>query len=221
MKRVLIGTVLLMLFVECAFFTTKNTSPESYCTTVGTIVSRDFSTTGDIYMKFEYYVGNKNYQGLCKEYLFWAPNGEKYLLEYHSLYPETPKYVGGLISGYPVFLPGEVTGYTYGKVIIPYHRDELIEFKYTVSGVDYTRIQIFEGRNALRKQPQVINGGRFLVEYLVENPQRAILYINKPRIDSLSSPSFSPDINVLRPVWDSIPVLLPNPQIIKSRPGWY
>jgi hypothetical protein len=45
------------------------------------------------------------------------------------------------------------------------------------------------------------------------------LYIDKPKKDSMLFPA-SPDIHVLRPVWDSIPVLLPNPQMIKFQPSW-
>jgi hypothetical protein len=226
MKKVLIGTVLLMLYTNCTFFAARSTSPENYCTTVATIVERDFSTTGQAYIKYEYYAGTENYQGLCVEYLSWVPNGEKYLLAYDSLYPEIPKYVGGLSADHPVFLPGEVTKYTVGKIRLPRKNDILIEFEYTISGVYYKRIQFLEGRHSSRNQPQLVNGATFLVEYWVQNPKRAIIYIDKPEryihhseSDSMSFP-VSPNIHVLRPVWDTIPVLLPDSVITKSRPGW-
>jgi hypothetical protein len=86
-------------------------------------------------------------------------------------------------------------------------------------GKKYDRIQYLAFVDKVKNHPQLVNDAKFLVEYWIENPQRAILYIDKPKKDSMLFPA-SPDIHVLRPVWDSIPVLLPNPQMIKFQPSW-
>jgi hypothetical protein len=191
--------------------------PAGFCTTVGTIVDRDFSIKNHAFPIFEYYVGNIKHQGISTEDLTWAPYGEKYLMIYDSLYPENQKYVH-LITDCPVFLLGEVTNYTVGKILGDmYIRKDFVtyEFEYTILGKTYQRIQFLDGRD----HPELTNGSEFMVEYWVENPQRAILYTDKPKKDGMPF-SVSPDIHVLRPVWDSIPVLLPNPQMIKFQPSW-
>ena len=225
-KKALIGIILLTLFTQCAFFAaTPNIPPSRFCTTVGAIIGRDFSVKGKPYIKYEYYVGNKKYQGLSVEYLSWAPNGEKYLLIYDSLYPEDQKNVH-LITDYPVFLPEEVTNYTVGKItdILITKRKHLVTFdyEYTLLGKTYQRIQFLEGSNPLINYPQLSNGAEFLVEYWVENPQRAIIYIDKPKtyIDTKGDSMLVPDIHVLRPTWYSTPVVLPDSALTKHQSGW-
>jgi hypothetical protein len=224
MRPVLIGgTVLLVLFTQCALFGRRiwsNVPPDEYCKTVGTIVDRDFSVKNRAFPIFEYYVGNIKHQGISTEDLTWAPYGEKYLMIYDSLYPENQKYVH-LITDCPVFLPGEVTNYTVGKILDQYIRKHLVTFEleYTVLGKTYQRIQFVEEIDPLINYPKLVNGAEFLVEYWVENPQRAILYTDKPKRDGMPF-SVSPDINVLRPNWYSIPVVLPDPELTKGRSGW-
>jgi hypothetical protein len=218
-KKALIGMALLALFAQCMFSGSKMVyvPPDGFCTTVGTIVDRDFSIKDHVYPVYEYYVGNKKYQGTEKQDLTWAPYGEKYLVVYDSLYPEDQKYVH-LITGCPVFLPGEVTNYTVGKIIGDmYIRKDFVtyEFEYTILGKTYQRIQFLDGRD----HPELTNGAAFMVEYWVENPQRAILYADKPKRDGMLFPE-SPDINVLRPIWYNKPVLLPDPELTKGKSGW-
>lgn len=54
-----------------------------------------------------------------------------------------------------------------------------VKFTYTVNG------QFFERSISvppyLESSPDIKNGGRFLVEYLISNPLRGIMYFNKPR----------------------------------------
>jgi hypothetical protein len=208
-KKALMAIVLLGLFAQCMFSGSKMSYvvPDGFCTTVGTIVDRDFSAKDHVYPIYEYYVGNNKYQGTAKEYLSWAPYGEKYLLSYDSLYPENQKYVY-LITGCPVFLPGEVTNYTVGKITWLDKSLESFDYEYTVLGNTYQRVHFLDGRD----HPQLSNGSEFLVEYWVKNA-------DKPKRDGMLFPE-SPDINVLRPTWYSTPVLLPDPELTKGRSGW-
>jgi hypothetical protein len=62
----------------------------------------------------------------------------------------------------------------------------------------------------VKNHPQLlVPGAKFVVEYWLDNPDRSIIYIDKPVNDTISVPS-RPDMTVLRPIWDSIPVVLPN-----------
>jgi hypothetical protein len=211
-KKVLVGTVLLILFVQCVFFPAPSIPADRYRRTVASKVSHVYDyVTSNNYDVFVYYVGGKRgeyHTGNMSDVIIH----EKFLLKYDTLYPVDPEHCKFMLE-HPVFIPGEVTGYTYGTLKKLSGRHQGFEFTYTVLGKEYEKTQELALVDMVRNHPQMVNGAEFLVEYWVKNPDRAILYMDKPKKDSMSFP-VSPDIHVLRPVWDSIPVLLPNPRML-------
>ncbi len=109
--------------------------------------------------------------------------GEKYLIEYDSLYPDKRK----LYREKPVFLQDEKTKFTVGTIVDCHKKDELIGFKYKVNSIEkeFEKVQILGLGNPVKKYPQLVNGAKFVVEYWERNPQRAIIYINRPIKDSI------------------------------------
>ena len=216
-KKVLIGLLLLLVFfTQSAFvsiFLGPTSSipipPERFRTTVATKMSHEMPYGGhgsyDLYI---FYVGNKryDYHGTNKSY---APKGEKYLLKYDTLYPNGDFEHVELITEHPVFLPGEKTNYTVGRLVKMHKNSISLLYRYTVLGKKHEREQFLAEDDPARNHPQLVNEAEFLVEYWVSNPERAILYIDKPKKEGMSFPA-APDIHVLRPVWDTIPVILPN-----------
>ena len=213
-RHVLIGLLVLVFFTQSAFvsiFLGPTSSipipPERFRITVATKMSHEMPYGGhgsyDLYI---YYVGNKryDYHGPNKAY---APKGEKYLLKYDTLYPGGDFEHVELKTEHPIFLPGENTKYTVGTLKKVHKGFFSLDYVYTILGKEYSTSQSLA--DPAKKYPQLVTGAEFLVEYWVNNPERAILYMDKPKKDNIPFPA-SPDIHVLRPVWDSIPVVLPN-----------
>jgi hypothetical protein len=140
-------------------------------------------------------------------------------LKYDTLNPNGHYPYSDLITWNPVFLSGESTHYTVGTLIKMHKNQVVFEYVYTISGKKYDRVQDLADDDRVKKHPELVNGAEFLVEYWAQNPEHAILYIDKPKKDGMQFP-VSPDIHVLRPVWDSIPVLLPDPEMVKYQVGW-
>jgi hypothetical protein len=214
MRTVLMGSLLLLvLFAQSAFvsiFSVRTSGepiipPGRFRTTVAVKMSHEipYGSYGS-YDLYAYFVGNTahGYHGPNGAY---RPKGEKYLLRYDTLNPGGGHGYEHLITEHPVFLPGESTHYTVGKLLRIHKNYYAFDFQYTISEKKYDRVQFLENR--AKSYPQLVNGAEFLVEYWVNNPARAILYIDKPKKDGMPFPT-SPDIHVLRPVWDSIPVVL-------------
>jgi hypothetical protein len=216
-KKTFVGLLLLVLFAQSAFvsiFSVRTSGkpiipPGRFRTTVAMKMSHESPYGGHgSYDLYVYYIENKryDYQGANES---WAPKGEKCLLKYDTLQPDGYYPHSELLSEHPVFLPGESTHYTVGTLIKMHKRQEVFEYVYTISGKKYDRVQDLKIDDPVKNHPQLVNGAQFLVEYWVNNPERAILYIDKPKKDGIPFP-VSPDIHVLRPVWDSTPVVLPN-----------
>jgi hypothetical protein len=221
-KKALIGIVLLALCTQCALFGNRGVYvvPDEYSTTVSTKI-QDPTPPYD-YSSFQFYDRNKTYD-YPGESMTWAPIGEKFLLKYDPLVPEGNYEYKCLEVWHPVFLPGEVTNYTVGTVVNAVKKYILFDYMYIVDGEKYVRSQYITNADKVRTCPQVAKGARFLVEYLVEDPERAIIYLDKPKtyIDNSKGDSLLvPDINTLRPRWYSIPVELPDPELTRGRSGW-
>ena len=208
-RNVIVIISILVVSIQCAFFaSTPRMPPDRFHITVASKIKPVYPMTGHSYDLFEYYVGNKKYQDPGETSMPWAPKGEKYLFRYDKLHPENQECTY-LITEHPVFLPEEMTAYTYGTLEKISRSHESFDFKYTILEKKYERVQNLAFGDPVKNHPQLVNGAEFLVEYWVQNPQRAILYMDKPKRDGMPFP-LSPDIHVLRPVWDSIPVLLPS-----------
>jgi hypothetical protein len=228
MKYVLIGGIIvLVLFTQSAFVSvfSGTTTAEAiiplgrFRTTVATKISHEspYGSYGS-YDLYQFYSGTKRYDYYGPNSTL-VPKGEKYLLKYDTLYPEDHYPHRVLLREYPVFLPEECTNYTVGTLKKVFKGHTSFAYEYTILGKKYYRIQDLADNDPVRNHPQLVKGAEFLMEYLVANPKRAIIYIDKPKKDSLPFP-VSPDIHVLRPVWDSIPVVLPDPEMVKYQIGW-
>ena len=214
-KKVLVGGIaLLVLFTQSAFvsiFMGVTSSipipPERFRTTVATKMSHETPYGGSYasYDLYIYYVGNKRYDYHGPN--MGVPKGEKYLLKYDTLDPGGDYPHSDLRTEHPVFLPGENTKYTVGTLKKVHKGFFSFYYAYTILGKEYAKTQFLADR--ARDYPQLVTGAEFLVEYWVNNPQRAILYMDKPKKDGMPFP-VSPDIHVLRPIWDTIPVILPS-----------
>ena len=226
LKYGLMGLLLLVLLTQSAFVpmffdretvATDDIPPGRFRTTVGCKMGHEspYGSYGS-YDLYVYYVGNKKYDYHGPNMAF-TPKGEKYLLRYDTLYPTGEGEHSNLIIEHPVFLPGEVTRYTVGTLVKAPKNYATFDYIYTVSGKKHYRTQDMD--DPVKNHPEMVKEAEFFVEYWVKNPERAILHINMPKKDGTPFPA-SPDIQVLRPVWDSTPVVLPNPQLIKSQPGW-
>ena len=214
-KKTLIGGLLvLVFFTQSAFvsiFLGPTSSipipPERFRTTVATKIKLEMPLGSyGSYDLYQYYVGNKRYDYHGPDYPN-VPKGEKYLLTYDTLYPNGEGEHCYLLTEHPVFLPGEVTRYTVGTLVKAPKNYATFDYIYTVSGKKHYRTQDMD--DPVKNHPEMVKEAEFFVEYWVKNPERAILYIDKPKKDSMSFP-VAPDIHVLRPVWDTIPVILPN-----------
>ena len=213
--------LLLILFTHCVFFGRKtfDVPPAGFCTTVTTKI-QDQSQYSK-YDIFQFYDHNKTYD-YPGEPMPWAPIGERFLLKYDTLVPEGGYQYKSLQIWHPVFLPGEVTNYTVGTLVFARNKHLFIDYIYTIQGNTYARAQCLALNDRVRNHPQLVKGARFLVEYLVADPQRAIIYIDKPKtyIDTKGDSMLVPDIHVLRPTWYSTPVVLPDSEMTKHQAGW-
>jgi hypothetical protein len=213
-KKILVGGIALLVFftqsafVSIFFGTTSSIPipPGRFRTTIATKMSHEMYGSHGSYDLYIYYVGNKRYDYTGPDMAF-APKGEKYLLKYDTLYPGGGFEHSYLKTEHPVFLPGENTKYTVGTLKKVHKGGFSLDYVYTILGKEHSTVQFLA--DPAKKYPQLVTGAEFLVEYWVNNPERAILYMDKPKKDGMPFP-VSPDIHVLRPIWDTIPVILPS-----------
>lgn len=78
----------------------------------------------------------------------------------------------------PVFLENEITKITSGEVIFSQKNAEAVYYKYNIDGKQYERAQILNGK--VKDYKMLKDHKTFKVEYLVDNPQRAIIYLDQP-----------------------------------------
>lgn len=104
--------------------------------------------------------------------------GTKYKIAYDSLNPRKsgiPEYP------YPLFLPSEKTAIITGTIMVAWATGCEYQFNKEFKGQmkTYLRIQYFD--RSIRKQYQDLKSGdRFEVEYLISNPIRSIIHLDKP-----------------------------------------
>ena len=221
-KKALAGMVLFVLFTQCVFFGKKTLwipPPDGFRTTITTKIQ--YQNQYSVYDLFQFYHNNKTYDYPGTS-MSWTPIGEKYLFKYDTLHPEGNYDYKCLERWHPVFLPGEVTNYTVGTLLGIHKSWDSFDYIYTIQGNTYARAQCLALNDRVRNHPQLVKGARFLVEYLVADPQRAIIYIDKPKtyIDTKGDSMLVPDIHVLRPTWYSTPVVLPDSEMTKHQAGW-
>ena len=92
----------------------------------------------------------------------------------------------------PIFLEGEVSMTAIGKIIrepsslgisdkeSKEYSTHYIEFTFTMNGTTYRKFQHLPPMYIQKDSGTIVKGRKFEVEYWVENPQRAIIYLDKP-----------------------------------------
>ena len=145
-----------------------------------------YGNHGSSYALYVYYIRHERYEYKAP-LIYGLVVGDKCLLEYDSLYLNKKH----LMRENPIFLANEKTKFTTGTLIRVHKNYELINYIYKIhtanKDVEYERVQDLGLGNPIKNHPQLVNGATFLVEYWEKNPQRAILYIDKPIKDSTAT----------------------------------
>lgn len=107
--------------------------------------------------------------------------GDKYLIKYN---PDNPKQikeytwnVGFLKTEKTVETVGIINSISSTNLIFERDKDMQIVFTYTVNGKEYQRSQDLQP-DYKEKFPNLSKGQKYKVLYWVENPQRAVLYLD-------------------------------------------
>jgi hypothetical protein len=135
--------------------------------------------------KFEYYVSDKKYN-IEKTPLKYKYNviGEKFVLRYDKDNPEEAE----IVSYKPLFLKEEKTNYVKGNILRLYNKFNLIgsskyaiDCEYIINGTTFIKSQDLPP-NYKDIYPQLKEGDKYIVEYWLQNPKRAIIHLDKPAI---------------------------------------
>ena len=181
MKNIVVKITLLYITI---FFSSCDTelkiAQERKKVTVATIEDFVHGMHASSYVSCVFYINRQRYEYRAYP-TFGMTYGEKYLIEYDSLY--TDKQI--LYREKPVFLPDEKTKFTIGTLVRVHKNYELIGFNYKVNSIEkeFEKVQILDRQ--VKNYPQLVNGAKFVVEYWERNPQRAIIYIDRPIKDSI------------------------------------
>jgi len=175
----------LLFLIELFSCATLQIPHERRRTAIATVEEKDvYGIHGSSYDRFVYYINHQRYEYHAKV-TGGVVIGDKCLVEYDYLYPDK-KY---LRRDSCFFLPNEKTGFTVGILQYIRKREELFEYYYFVNFKGqikkYKRLQLLENGDPIRNHPQLVNGAKFVVEYWEQNPQRSVLYINRPVKDSI------------------------------------
>lgn len=125
---------------------------------------------------FSYEYGGKFYTE--EDYISFSVIGnvvnEKYIIKVNSKKPDHYSVVGWK----PVFTKDEMTKVGVCKITsIIKKANPLVLFEYSVNGVSYKRGQFLPDLT----YSELKEGSLYEVEYWVDNPQRAIIHIDKPK----------------------------------------
>jgi hypothetical protein len=147
------------------------TSPKDFkepVETVGTVVNFITATRGSD-AKIKYYVEGKEYvtytvndEGMAK--------GDRYILVYEKGNPQKSE----VLLERPVFLAGEETKESEGTIKkVSTIAKDFVRYEYVVEEKIYSRTQLYS------KEFNPIEGQKYIVWYWIDNPQRAIIYLDK------------------------------------------
>lgn len=105
--------------------------------------------------------------GYCK--------GDKYIVKYDSTNPKW--YI--VLEDKPLFLKDEKTGWDIGTIGGRMRSDDyILGFSYFVGGKKFDRCQIMS--KPVQDYPGLQKDAKYKIRYWLENPQRAILYLDSP-----------------------------------------
>lgn len=140
--------------------------------TIGTVVrfqKNGISTSRGDDAVIEYYVLGNKYSAFIS-YDGGMVIGDKYEVEYEKEHPHTHN----VLETQMLFLRSE---YTKKEVATISYLGSIksLGYWFIVNGTEYIRFQVFDEN---KYSPKI--GDEFEVEYLVDNPQRAIIHLSKP-----------------------------------------
>lgn len=102
--------------------------------------------------------------------------GDKFIIRYDNKRPKKSK----VLLERPIFLNNEKTITTNGKITrIKKYSKKAVYFEYIANGKLYTRIQCLPN-DYKNLYPSLVEGKEYQIDYWVDNPQRAIIYLDKP-----------------------------------------
>jgi len=123
--------------------------------------------------KWEYEVNGKLFTVEGSQRIIGALDGTKYIISYDSLHPERFQ----LQEDKPVFLKNEPTGKVSGTITETTDYKKEKYFTYTINGVEYVGVKFI---GTLQNKLRLKKGNKYEVEFLIENPRRAIIHLDKP-----------------------------------------
>lgn len=139
--------------------------------TIGTVIGFETYTKG-INSVIEFYVNGKTFKVEGSQ-INGEIIGEKYEVFYEKNEPSIAK--ANMMN--PVFESNENKNKTKALITMVFKLGTPnVRFEYSINGVKYERWQECD----LDKYKDVESGQYYEIEYWVENPQRAIIYLNNP-----------------------------------------
>lgn len=169
------GYILIVLFLGACFAEEQIPEERKVYTIAIVIVPHEFHMHGASVTILEYYAKGNNYR-LMTGAIPSVVKGEKFTMWYDY---NNPKEHYHLMKERPVFLNEEVVYRGVGTILFNVKNSYGIDFEYYVEGKRYHNGQ------STGKKINVKKAEKYEIEYWAENPQRAIIYIDKPISDSL------------------------------------
>src|SRR5690625_1071704 len=180
--RIIVFGILVSALSSCAIGDNKNVDDSNWKETYATLYRYSTVSRASVNMVF-YWVDGKKYEVNGH----FNPNGktigDKYLIKYNPDNPEQIKEYTWNVG----FLTTEKTEETVGVIgsidskYIDFGRTKVIwiGFTYVVNGEKHKRTQHLQP-DYKEKYPNLSEGQKYKVLYWDKNPQRAVLYLDKP-----------------------------------------
>jgi hypothetical protein len=179
--RIIFYGIFIAMLSACAIGENKNVDDSNWKETYATLYRYGYGR-GAVSMIF-YWVDRQRYEVNGSFSVQGKVIGDKYLIKYN---PDNPKQikeytwnVGFLKTEKTVGTFGIINGISSTNLIFERDKDMQIVFTYTVNGKEYQRSQDLQP-DYKEKFPNLLVGQRYKVLYWDKNPQRAVLYLDKP-----------------------------------------
>lgn len=113
----------------------------------------------------------RSYRGICKGDKFKMVN---YITKDKEINPD-------ILYAKPIFLRNEKIDSITAEIVLPKSGDVFFSFIYVVDGIKYTREQAIDfDLNEFKQKMKHRKKNTFKAVYWVDNPQRAIIYLDRP-----------------------------------------
>jgi len=179
--RIIFCGVFIAILSSCAIGENKNVDDSNWKETYATLYKYGYGR-GAVSMIY-YRVEGKLYKTNGSFSVQGKVLGDKYLIKYN---PDNPKQikeyawnVGFLKTEKTVEAVGIINSISSANLIFGRAKDMQIVFTYTVNDKEYQRSQDLQP-DYKEKYPNLSEGQKYKVLYWDKNPQRAVLYLDKP-----------------------------------------